>query len=305
MSTTQLATASTIVAEIALALYPILIKSVNVSLPIQLLARLGTFSGLGLALSDQIDRKLSWGGVSQATQSILFGLMNLVHISASYISYNHLPAGSALALFYTYPFFNILAGILFLGESFNPAQLPLLIMTFTGVLLIAKYTKDGSEKTAEKNTVTENQQMSENQQSKRSIWLGITAALISALTESLIFLVAKTNETQSPILSILKLYPAAFTALLGWISATKTPITASTGNWSTLLIFNVLIGFLGYGIRFWSIPRLTTAGFSILSFIGVAAGYLWGLLYAEEVPSMGALVGAVLITGAVSLLGKN
>ena len=293
MSTTQLATAATIIAEIALALYPILIKSVNVSLPIQLLARLGTFSGLGLALSDKSDRKLSWGGTSQAGQSILFGLMNLIHISASYTSYNHLPAGSALALFYTYPFFNILAGVLFLGDSFNSAHLPLLAMAFAGVLLIAKYTKDGDEGT-EKTTA-----------SKRSIGFGITAALISACTESLIYLVAKTDETQSPILSIMKLYPAAFTALIGWITVTKTPITASAGNWSTLLIFNVLIGFLGYGIRFWSIPRLPTAVFSILTFIGVAAGYLWGLLYAEEVPSMGALTGAGLITGAVTLLGKN
>jgi len=40
MSTAQLATATTIVAEIAMALHPILIKQVGVNLPTQLLVRL-------------------------------------------------------------------------------------------------------------------------------------------------------------------------------------------------------------------------------------------------------------------------
>jgi drug/metabolite transporter (DMT)-like permease len=69
-----------------------------------------------------------------------------------------------------------------------------------------------------------------------------------------------------------------------------------------MLLFNIFIGFLGYSLRFYSIPRLPTAIFSILTFIGVAAGYGWGLLYAKEVPSMGALAGAGLITGALGLL---
>jgi drug/metabolite transporter (DMT)-like permease len=294
-TTTQLASATTILAEIALALYPILIKQVNVSLPIQLLARLGTFSGLGLALSDKTDRQLSWGSTSKSTQSIGFGIMNLIHIAASYISYNHLPAGSALALFYTYPFFNILAGVLFLGESFDTSLIPLMAMAFVGVLMIAKYTKDEEEFS----------ETTENKPVKRNIALGITASLISAFTETLIFMVAKTGEGGSPWLTILKLYPAAFAALLGWISVSKTAENQTAENWIPLILFNVCIGFIGYSIRFWSIPRLSTAVFSLLTFIGVAAGYGWGLLYAKEVPSTGALVGAGLITTAVTLLGKN
>jgi drug/metabolite transporter (DMT)-like permease len=77
-------------------------------------------------------------------------------------------------------------------------------------------------------------------------------------------------------------------------------------KWLYQVVFNIFIGFLGYSLRFWSIPRLPTAFFSILTFIGVAAGYGWGLMYAKEVPSKGALFGAGLITGALALLrGKN
>ena len=139
MDTSQLATLTTITAEIALALHPILIKQIGVSLPTQLFARLGIYSALATGLSSPADRKFSWGSWSAATQSIVFGLMNLVHIGTSYLSYEHLPAGSALALFYTYPFFNILIGVLFLGDSFDFKLLPLLAMAFLGVLLISKY----------------------------------------------------------------------------------------------------------------------------------------------------------------------
>ncbi len=304
MSTAQLASATTILAEIALALHPILIKQIGVNLPTQLLARLGTYSVLGTAFSDKADRQLSWGTTSKAAQSILFGLMNLVHIGASYVSYNHLPAGSALALFYTYPFFNILAGVLFLGDSLDTKIIPLMAMAFAGVLMIAKYTKEGE---AENPEATENpaeaEKLSEKPAQKKNIALGITASLISAITETLIFMIAKTGEEGSPWLTLLKLYPAAFAALLGWITVTKAPVNTAAGNWIPLILFNVFIGFLGYSLRFWSIPRLPTAVFSILTFIGVAAGYGWGLVYSNEVPSAGALTGAGLITGALAFLG--
>jgi drug/metabolite transporter (DMT)-like permease len=294
MDTTQLATATTILAEIALALHPILIKQVGVGLPTQLLARIGTYTVLGSALSSSSDKKLAWGDWSTATKSIGYGLMNLIHIGSSYVSYKHLPAGSALALFYTFPFFNILAGVFFLGESFKPIMVPLLAMAFLGVLLISWYTTEGfSDRDGQ-----------ETQQTKKNIPLGIFAALLSALTETLIFLLAKSDSESSPYLTILKLYPAALVGLLGYVGVTGTSVQTSLKNWIPLILFNVFIGFLGYSLRFWSIPRLPTDVFSILTFIGVAAGYMWGLLYSKEVPSMGALGGAALITGSLGVLRR-
>ncbi len=287
----QFATITTIIAEIALALHPILIKQVGVNLPTQLLARLGTYSILGGLFSEPIDRKLSWGSWSTATKSLGFGLMNLIHIGSSYLSYQHLPAGSALALFYTYPFFNILAGVLFLGDSLNLKILPLMALAFLGVVLISKYTKDGNGEDHES-----------PHKEKKNIVIGIVASLISAITETLIFLVAKTGEEPSAWLPILKLYPGALLGLLTYLGASGASINTEFKNWLPLLLFNIFIGFLGYSLRFFSIPRLPTAIFSILTFIGVAAGYVWGLVYAQEVPSLGALTGAGLITGALGIL---
>jgi drug/metabolite transporter (DMT)-like permease len=281
MSVVSVASLTTIIAEIALALHPILIKQIDVGLPTQLLARLGTYSVLGGLLAGPVDWSLALN-----FKSVLLGLMNLVHIGSSYISYKHLPAGSALALFYTYPFFNILAGVLFLGDSFRFEFVPLLLFAFVGVLLISKASADGGE----------------SEEGVKSTSLGVAAALVSALTETMIFLVAKTGEGGSPWLTILRLYPGALLGLLGWIGFSGASWKTGVDNWIPLLLFNVFIGFLGYSLRFWSIPRLPTAVFSLLTFIGVAAGYGWGLLYAKEVPSVGALVGAGCITGALAFL---
>jgi drug/metabolite transporter (DMT)-like permease len=288
MDTNSLASITTIVAEIALALHPILIKQIGVGLPTQLLARLGTYTVLGTALSNSNERQISWGSLSNASRSILFGLMNLVHIGSSYLSYKHLPAGSALALFYTYPFFNILAGVLFLGDKLNFQLLLLMFTAFLGVLLISKFTKTDE---------------TENGKGK-NIAIGVSASLVSAITETMIFLIAKTGEEPSPWLTILKLYPGAFAGIVGWILFSGASWKTSIQNWIPLLLFNIFIGFTGYSLRFWSIPRLPTAVFSILTFIGVAAGYSWGLLYSKEIPSLGALAGAGLITGSLAFLRK-
>jgi len=288
MSTTQLATATTIVAEIAMSLHPILIKQVGVNLPTQLLVRLGTYSLLGTAFSGPKDRTFSWGSWPKALQSTLFGIMNLVHIGSSYLSYAYLPAGSALALYYMSPFFNVLGGALFLGDSVSLPVLGLMLLAFLGVLLISFYTKDGEGKGHDN-----------KEQNQAHVWYGIAAALVSALTESLIFFIAKTGEEPTPWLPLLRLYPAAFVGLVAWIGLSGSHINTDMKNWIPLILFNVFIGFLGYSLRFWSIPRLPTAIFSILTFIGVAAGYGWGNLYSKEIPSLGALAGAGLITGAI------
>lgn len=294
-TTATTATATTLLSEIALALHPILIKQIGVNLPTQLLARLGSYSILGTALSGPKDREASWGSLSAASSSILQGLMNLIHIGSSQISQKHLPAGSALALFQTYPFFNILAGILFLGDSFQQVLLPLFAFAFVGVLLIAWSTK-------EENDSDQKNQKDNNTASKKNVPLGIAMALLSALTETLIFLIAKSGSEPSPWQTILKLYPAALGGLLVYLGVSKAPIDTSFTNWWPLILFNVFVGFLGQSLRFWSIPRLPTAIFSLLTFVGVAAGYGWGLLYAKEIPSTGALAGAGLITGALGVL---
>jgi drug/metabolite transporter (DMT)-like permease len=304
----ELATITTIVGEIALALHPILIKQLNTSLPTQLLSRTAVYTVLAAALAPEKDRQSTWGTNKAIAQSLGFGLINLAHIATSFLSYELLPAGSALAIFYTYPFFNILLGVLFLGDSFDLKTIPLLVMAFAGVVMIATYTKEGKEeengnvKEGQAEQKGQKQQKQQKEEGNYKILLGVGAALVAAITETLIFLVAKTAEGSSPFIPILRLYPAAFLGIIAWIFFKGASVSRDSNVWIPMMLFNVFIGFLGYFLRFFSIPRLPTAIFSILTFIGVAAGYGWGLIYAKEIPSLGALGGAGLITASLGIL---
>jgi drug/metabolite transporter (DMT)-like permease len=66
--------------------------------------------------------------------------------------------------------------------------------------------------------------------------------------------------------------------------------------------FNAFLGFTGYLMRFYAIPKISTLTFSLLSFFGVAFGYIWGILFTKDVPNMKGLLGGGLIAGATSLL---
>jgi drug/metabolite transporter (DMT)-like permease len=304
------ATATTIASEAALALYPILIKTVPVSLQTQLLARLGTYTVAAAALAPAKEWSIPF-----SASSVGLGLMNFVHILASYLSYLYLPAGTALALFYTYPFFNILAGLLFLGDRFRPWVVPLLLLAFVGVVLIALYThgtegfadppteEEGSETDSEAGPVGDEKGVKNSAPvtSLGAVALGVLLSLLSAITESAIFLLAK-SPGATPTGTMLRLYPAALLPLAAWLFLRPGNLTASLPQAALLVGFNLVVGFLGYFLRMFSIPVLPTAVFSVLTFVGVIAGYLWGLLFAKEVPSAGALAGSGLIAAAVGLL---
>jgi len=280
-------TIAVLLSEATLSLYPILIKNVHTDLATQLFFRLGTYSALSAGLADKKDIISTWGSIPSALSSLAYGFMNLIHIGSSYIGFAELPAGTAMALFYTYPFFNIIAGILFLGEDFKIITLPFFTLALVGVYLLSKEEekKDKDEK--------------KEGFSNKSWTRGLIAIFIAALTETLIFIVAKLVPGGSnAFYPMLQLYVGAFFLLLGGLGA-----KAQMPDWSAagpLILFNTFIGFVGYAMRFYAIPLLPTAVFSILSFIGVITAYGWGNLFVGEVPSLEACLGALLITGSIA-----
>ena len=272
-----------ILSEISLSLYPILIKNVHTDLATQLFFRLGSYSALSTVFADKKDIISTWGSPTTALSSLAYGFMNLIHIGSSYIGFKDLPAGTAMALFYTYPLFNIVAGALFLREEIRLILLPFFAVALIGVYLLSQEDTSAKEKTKEKYNYPR----------------GLLAIFVSALTETLIFIVAKVApSTSNAFYPMLQLYIGAFLILcMGGGAMGKMP------DWSAslpLIFFNVFIGFVGYLMRFYAIPLLPTAIFSILSFVGVISAYTWGNIFAKEKPSLKALLGAGLVTGSIA-----
>jgi len=269
--------------EVALALYPILIKTVPVNLATQLVARFLVYVSLALFLASPKDIAGTWLTFDNASQSMLYGILNLVHIGVSYYSFSNLPTGTAMSLFYTYPVWNLLGAHLLFGETFSVFNIFLVFVALFGVYLVALQTKD------------------EDSDSKKQIHLqGVVAALMAALTETLIYLIVRV-KSPSPSFSILQLYPGGLLALLACLVATGESIDLSWDHWKPLLLFNALIGFVGYFLRFYTIPRVETIVFTLLSLIGVIASYIWGFGFLNEVPTSMGVLGSLLISLAAGL----
>ncbi len=272
-----------IVSEIALALYPILIKTVPTNLASQILARLLTYSVLGVVLATEKDIVETLVSGEGLLRSSALGLITLAHIGTSYYAFQELPAGVSMSLFYTYPLWNILGAALVFGESFSMMDLFLVMIGFLGVVFIAMSQQEESDK-----------------QQKEVSWSGFASGLLAAFTETLIYFAVKTAKVPSPFYAVLELYPTALLAL-GFLFLVKQPLLDFRPKiWSRMIFFNTLVGFVGYCLRFYAIPRLPTLVFSLLSLIGVIASFVWGYVFVGEQPTPFTGIGAALISGAAA-----
>lgn len=267
-----------ILSEVALALYPILIKRVPTDLITQTLSRLLTFSILGYVLASPTDVKQTWGSEG-LFRSLSLGLITLGHVGVSYFAFDTLPAGVAMSLFYFYPIFNLIGGVLGFGETISPLQIALVLVAFVGVILVSLSLTEG-----------------ETEKKDPYQWKGILAGLGAALTETFMYFGVRTAKVPNPYFATLELYPGALLPFLGMLLASGSKIDWRPSVWIPMTLFNALIGFVGYAMRFWAIPRVTTVLFSLLTFIGVIASFSWGYLFAEEKPTWMALLGATLIS---------
>ncbi len=262
--------------EIVLALYPILIKLVPTNLWTQMLARFLVYTVLAGFLADWSNIRETWLTGAGASTSLFFGSLTLVHVFMSYFAFSRLPAGEAMSLFYTYPIWNLIGAAFLYGESFSPLAIGLVLISLVGVYLVTKKEED------DKNPLD---------------WQGILAGLGAALTESLMYFVVRT-KSPNPFYSILQLYPGGLLPLVAGIFLQKAPISMEGSVWLPLILFNALVGFAGYALRFYAIPKVSTIVFSLLTFFGVIASFGWGYLFAEETATPSAMLGAMLISGA-------
>lgn len=275
---------TTITSEIVLSLYPILIKVVDTGLDSQILARTATFATLAFAL---LTRSQFLTILENPLLLVFLGILNLAHIGTSYLAFQDLPAGPAMALFYTYPLWNLLAAYLIQGERIQLSTLPWFALAILGSLLVVKDIKEAFEPDPKKES---------------NVNRGIFAALAAALTEVAIYLVTRTYEQTTPFPLMTQLYGGGLILFILGMIGTGRPIVSDwkLSTWLPLLGFNAIIGFVGYALRFWSVPRLSVTLFSILSFFGVFSAYAFGARFVNEIPTVQSLIGGALISTAIA-----
>ena len=280
-----------LVSEVVLSAYPLLIKLVDATVLFQIGLRMYIYAGLGAAFAFLTGSPLLPQGVF-SVETAATGLLNLLHVAGSYVGFDQLPAGNAMALFYTYPVMNIIGSSLAFGEKIELRSLPWIGLAMLGTLALV--------------------------QPSRNNWslIGVVAALIAALTETGIYLWFKSHrdgETDQPWTKMTQMYGSSgvfwtlgigVALLLGLISPSIFKVS-NTGL-ASILLFNSLVGFVGYALRFYLIPKVSTIVFSALSFFGVISAYLLSWLFTKEVPTAIQMAGALAIVLAnIALVNKQ
>lgn len=291
------ATAAVFYSETVLSLTPILIKTVPTTLSTQVLVRFLIYPIAALLIGGTTPLAHAY---KSSISALGLGSLNLVHISSSYLAFQELPTGIAMSLFYTYPLWNLLGASILYGEPFPLHLLPIVLVALVGTYLVI---------TAE--TKPTDQDIDRGKTTKSPLnWLGISAALIAALTETGLFLAVKGSRGESPFFNIHQFYlgglPLLAITLLSGFDLKNFGLGGALQwdwrKWIPLLAFNGLLGFTGYTARFWAIPRLATIVYSITSMFGVIASFAWGSLILGEKVSGQALAGAGLLTSAIGVL---
>lgn len=291
-------TAAVFFSETVLSLYPILIKKVTTNINTQTLARFMIYPLAALIVGGL--KPLASAYAQHPLKNVLLGSANVAHIASSYIAFQQLPAGIAMSLFYTYPLWNIIGASLVFGEPFPWHLAPIVLVAITGAIIVA-FSRTDEDKS----------------EGKSVNWYGVAAAIGAALTETILFLSVKSVPKETPFFSIHQLYLGGLPILIAyllykWLNQEKTSLEDEKPvvdwqwkTWLPLLAFNGILGFSGYVLRFWSIPRLSTILYSILSMFGVLAAFTWGHFLVDEPVQGQGLLGATILTAAIGWLRYN
>ena len=324
--------------EIALSLYPQLIKLVPTTIETQVVVRCITYSLLaiiGYYISDiklrgdsgSSNSKIISNNSLSFINSLVMGIVNIIHIVSSYMSFSILSSGVSYSIFYTYPIFNLLGRTLFYNETISLINYLYISISIIGVYLI--YSRETETERKDKNIDNidnkdnvdniDNKDNKDNVDNKdknslinklitntNSRNIGVISGIISAITESIIYFMVKSGSIEtSPFIQLLKTYLLGGILSIIYLIKYVKDINLDVNYWITLILFNALIGFVGYLVRFMMIPHLSTLLFNSLIFIGVIFSYSWGYILSNETIDYNNVSGTILILWSIFQINKK
>jgi drug/metabolite transporter (DMT)-like permease len=235
------------------------------------------------------DRRI---GTREIGGSLALGYTNLVHVASSYESFRHLPAGQAMSILYTYPLWNLLFVAYFNNEKITGREYSLVGIAAIGSILLNMNPGTATPAVAGANGKV------------NPVW-GVFMALLMALTESGMHTILRIMKWTDPAKAVWIVNTSASLWLGGAMAVQQLVFgveqQAWTGTWWDQLLltgFNSLSIFTGYWLRYYAVPRLSSSVYSMLSYAGLLASYLFGLAFLGEVPGWQSVLGALIIVGA-------
>ena len=267
------------IGEAIVSVYPFIVKTTPLDIPLQTAIRLGTYSGISILLSN-------WSILLSVPFWQLFGIaiINIVHILTSYYGFHYLNPSLAQSIFYIFPFLNLVFNIVFRGESIAYTKFAMLIPILLTVYFIYRQNE------IEPYTDTKPTQ---------NTHLGIPMIIGAMITESLLYIFIKMSSIGvNPWNNVVATYGLAGIMYVAyWLQKNRHTLkktwTDNKYQISKLVILNILIGSFGYGLRFAAITKVPSVVYSGLSYIGIFMAVIYGLYFRVETMSEAKIGGLV------------
>lgn len=282
--TNILPVSSVVASEVLTSLYPITVKSVNLNLMTQTMTRMMT-----LAMFSSLFSNVSILN-SLSPRFAAISALQIFHILVSYKGFQNLSAGTSMTIFYTYPLFNILIENYKNGnnkngnnkQGINKTTITMILIAMLGVFVISIPS------------------IQESGKGKKVLIIGIIAMLLSALTESMTYHFYKDEKQLNPFDSVMTMYMFGSIALMLFYPFFMEKGINTSGDIKKLFLANLLIGVIGFTLKYYGVPRMKTDIFSVLSFVGVIMAYVFGWYFQGETITKYHIIGTILILFSIN-----
>lgn len=259
-----------IASEMTLSLIPSLVKMSPLSVPDLTLLRLLTVSGISLFGAD-----LNALYSLPITEWVYPTIITIAHIVSSYLGFKLVPNIWAQILFYTYPFFILIGSYMILKKPIRIFDIIWFIPLMFFIHLLYVDTQ-------------QSQQELKRQASAFDWMVGISALLVSSLTEAAYFLyflvypmVGSWNRLGISYIGAAILYTLYYLVTRQFEKHTQNE--KKPRNWLFAMLWNTIVAGFGYWGRFYSINKVEPLLFSAISYIGLITGHIFAVLFGLDI----------------------
>lgn len=269
---------SKLFSESLLSLYPVFVKNIDLTLPLQLLSRVSIYVIVSLVFCQMgfIYKNLF------SQMGILLGITTLIHIYASYRGFQLLESGISYTLFYTYPIIILLLS----GQPFHWS----ILISLLGVYLL---TMEQLKEIKPEKEAFQNEEHKENY-----AYEGFWMIFLAAFTEAIIYFQVRNIKTDNNWNHVfISYFFGAIVMLIYVLFYQKTSITdiLQQKQFTIAIVINALIGTLGYYFRFYATTRIGPILYAFLSYFGIFMSFVYGVIFNKDVITWKKMLGALLI----------
>ncbi len=285
MDNFSIGTVTLLISNFLLSSYPILIKNYinNVDIITQLIIRCIVYICLAIPFLIIGNQTVNIFTSLVQPKFLFISIINLIHIYTSYKGFEYLNPGVALSTFYTYPIIQLILSKFFIDTPFNYDVLYNLFGSLFGLIILNKQ------------LFYENKALGKNILVKGLGFIGI-----AALTEAIISVFYKKINLTNPFTSLYTLYAPAFVFYIGYMwykknGQVKKIATIDKSLLKKIILFNILIGGIGYTLRLFSLGKISMTWFSSLSFTNGISAFVLGWFILGEKIKLEHIVGSAII----------